>query len=193
MIDFGIQLNDDSLATHVYVVGDVALGSMAGDIGDIINETQSRGVATLTQAAILGFISGSAKGKIGNFASAYDFLKHYGARPHKEDYPIIRSSLYEFLLAWQRFMQLWAGQFATRVQFTFQPEIMAGGLIEFPDHDVQMFVESVTHNFDYTEGFTTEAVLSSPALTGGPHKDGEKPGFALGGGINSIGLAAAGG
>lgn len=197
LTDFGIQLNDDSLATHVYIVGD----TFAGD-GQITMEDDisTRGVATITQAFMLdSFIepyetpknksNSESPQPIGRLQDAYSFLKHYGARPHKEEQPLIRNTFYEFLLAWQKFMYLWAQQFATKVSFTFQPEVMAGGLVAFPDHDVQMYCESVTHTWDYTSGFETEAVLTAPSLIQGSHVDRtHKPGFALGGNVNTVGV-----
>lgn len=194
--NFGIQLNDEALATHVYVVGD----TFDGD-GQISWEDQvsTRGVATITQAFMLNsFIEPYhdtnpkdplQSPPLGRLQDAYSFLQHYGARPYEEDQPLIRNVFYEFLLAWQRFMQKWSAQFATECTFTFQPEVMAGGLISFPDHDVQMFCESVTHTWDYTSGFETQATLTSPSLT--PNKRGKDhrlyPGFALGGNINTVG------
>jgi hypothetical protein len=66
---------------------------------------------------------------------------------------------------------------------------MAGGLIAFPDHDVQMYTEEVTHGFDYEAGFTTQAVMTAPSLIkGGTIDRTHKPGFALGGNINTVGV-----
>jgi hypothetical protein len=204
IVDFGIQLNDEALATHVYVTGDSFYG--AGD--DLLNRIKSRGVATITQALLLdSFIEPlnmepshqlSDLGVPPEDAEAYfkmmepfTFMEHYGMRPHKEDQPLIRNPLFEFMLAWQRFMWLWSQQFATSVSFTFQPEVMAGGLIGFPDHDVQMYCESVTHTFDYASGFQTTAVLTAPSLMKGKrHSSISKPGFALGGAVNTVGVTS---
>lgn len=197
ILNMGVQLNDEALATHVYVVGDTF--SFQDSNLEAFNYIASRGVATLTQASILEslivpinqhkFGAGEKESAWGRLKDAYAFLQHYGARPYKEDQPLIRNTFYEFLYAWQRFEQKWAQTFNTQVQFTFQPEVMAGGIIEFPQHNLQMFVESVTHTWDYTGGFFTEAVLSSPAAV----KDnglgvGALPGFALAGGVNSVGV-----
>ena len=194
--NFGIQLNDEALATHVYVVGDTFAADGQISMEDKIS---TRGVATITQAFMLNsFIEAYHSTKsnkpltqpsLGRLVDAYSFLQHYGARPYEEDQPLIRNVFYEFLLAWQRFMQKWASQFATECTFTFQPEVMAGGLIKFPDHDIQMFCESVTHNWSYTDGFTTSATMTAPSLT--PNKRTKDtrlyPGFALGGNINTVG------
>lgn len=200
--DFGIQLNDDALATHVYVIGD-SLGAF-GASNDVLNEVVSRGVATITQELILeSFMvppdinvvtpAGKVPGEGFKLLEATAFLEHYGNRPHKENQPLIRNSYYEFAMAWQRFMQLWSQQFATSVTFTFQPEVMAGGIIEFPDHYLQMFCESVTHNWDYESGFSTNATLTAPAIPKQWQNAKVKeqlPGFALGGSINTVGLAS---
>jgi hypothetical protein len=77
--------------------------------------------------------------------------------------PVIRSHVFEFLYAWHVFMYKWAQQFETRVEFTFQPEVMAGGLLAFIDHNLQMYVNNVTHDWDYTSGFSTSANLVAPA------------------------------
>jgi hypothetical protein len=196
LTDFGIQLNDDALATHVYVIGD-QLPAMGGS-DELLNQLYSRGVATITQAlmldsfiAPLGMATDSAGADVPfSLLEPYSFLEHYGNRPHKEDHPLIRNAWYEFAMAWQKFMQLWAQQFATSVSFTFQPEVMAGGLIHFPDHHVQMFCDSVTHTFDYESGFQTTAVLTAPSLPKGDRRSKINfPGFALGGGVNTVGAA----
>jgi hypothetical protein len=195
LTNFGIQLNDDSLATHVYVIGDTFAADGAITYQD---EVSSRGVATITQAFMLNsfietYTAPNTKAttltqpRIGRLADAHAFLQHYGARPHKEEQPLIRNTFYEFLMAWQKFMELWAMQFATEVSFTFQPEVMAGGLISFSDHDVQMFCQSVTHTWDYSEGFETQAVMTAPSLTKTQKDSQSKPGFALGGNINTVG------
>jgi hypothetical protein len=46
------------------------------------------------------------------------------------------------------------------------PEIQPGMLLNIGNR-IQMFVESVTHNFDYKNGFTTSAQLSSAASIDG--------------------------
>lgn len=194
-VNFGIQLSDQQLATHVYVVGDTFGGAGLPSQAQWINEVMTAGVATIAQAFILDSFIVPEKGERltawGRLRDGYEFLQHYGARPLTIQAPYIKNTLYEFLMAWQVFMQKWAAQFATDVQFTFQPEVMAGGLIAFPAHDVQMFCESVTHTFDYSSGFSTSAVMSSPAVMS-KKGAGQYPGMALAGGVNSVGLGAGG-
>lgn len=52
------------------------------------------------------------------------------------------------------------------------PELFPGGLIEFEEHGIQCYVESVSHNCSYSGGFTTSVVLSAPAST---RQDNSKP------------------
>jgi hypothetical protein len=183
IIDMRIQLNDKNLATHVYVTGDTFDRNGSIDEWDRI---LTRGVVTIYDVAL---IAGMMDPGNSNLALDPDsFLNHYGARPIAEENPIIRNHFYEFLMAWQRFMQLWASQFATQVEFTFQPELLAGGLVGFPDHYLQMYVDEVTHEFSYESGFSTSAVLSAPSkIKGAGPRD--FPGLVPAGGVNTVGVA----
>lgn len=193
IVNMGIQHNDGTFATHVYTIGDRFPDSTSDKA--LMNEASSMGVVTIANTHLFeAFISGTIAGDSGDDLSqfgglltklknGYDIIRHYGARPHREDFPLIRNGIYEFLLAYQKFMQLWASQFSTIVEFTFQPEVFAGGLIGFPEHGIQVYVESVTHSWDYTSGFNTEAVISSPSIMEGYRDKFENkyPGFALAG------------
>jgi len=174
--DFQIQLNDHNLVTHSFVTGDTQPGP---DGVDWMDRIASRGVASITMTEILdsfindSYLNTEATAPTGpkgakKLLDAEAFLKRFGARPRKEENPIIRNTAFEFLFAFQKFMEYWAAQFATEVQFTFQPEVMAGGIIWLPQHGLQFFVESVDHTFDYESGFTTQPVLTSPAIANKP-------------------------
>lgn len=205
-----IYLNDQSLVTHQYVVGD---NTYPADTG-MYNELFSTGVITVYNAfqPNMGILSSAndavsnntttgsstndttytdssnqhrtkSKAKQNKSASntppstsnpnnsinvmsqneAIEFVKRYGARPQVSTYPQVRSSLFEMYLAYQQFMLSWANQFRTTFQFTFMPEVFPGGKVAFPTHGLQMYVSSVTHSFDYEEGFTTDAVLMAPS------------------------------
>ena len=202
-----IDLSDDTLATHVFVVGDTnaAYGGPAAGYGsiDLMDKIQTTGVINIFNAFATGFLNGKtaqgqvlgekdagAKGKgrtktkkannantNGNYLpmgedaqpdeltqdGAINFLKKYGARPVYEEVPAIRSPIYETYLAFQRFCMLWASQFKTTFEFTFMPELYPGGIVAFPDHGLQCYVEEVVHSGSYESGFTTMATLSSPA------------------------------
>lgn len=171
-----IYLNDSSLVTHQYTVGDNTYPIN----NELFNQLFSSGVVTIYNAFTpgLGIVeenasTASVEKKGGSINSglanvmgqeeAVEFIRRYGARPQVSNYPQVRSTLFEMYLAYQQFMLSWANQFRTPFSFTFMPEIYPGGKVEFPNHGIQMYVNSVTHSWDYTEGFTTEAVLMAPA------------------------------
>lgn len=183
-----IDLSDDALATHVYIVGDT--GTIDGQV-DILEKIQTAGVVTVFNAFMADFLNGMnspivAKGKKGSKKTeaqyqkeldkiptlaqkdkAISFLKKYGARPYYEEAPMIRSHYFEMFLAYQRFCMLWSKQFLTTFEFTFMPELFPGGLVAFPDHGIQCYVDEVTHEGSYESGFVTRANLSAPSALDG--------------------------
>jgi hypothetical protein len=167
ILDGGIDISDDYLATHVYIIGDTNLDGQV----DFLDELQSGGVMDIESALGSDFLQlpdSSESGGLGltgklSHKDVVTFLQRYGARPYKEEMPMIRSPYFEAFMAYQRFMQLWAQQFATKFQFTFMPELYPGGIVGLVDHGIQCYIEEVVHSFDYESGFTTDAVLSSPA------------------------------
>jgi hypothetical protein len=188
IVDGQIELSDDSLSTHVFVIGDTqdSFGITTSDMD------QSAGIINIFNAFQADFISGHGEqqrpGPINKDAEtgegpkasrvidhdeAVAFLKKYGARPYMEEAPMVRSAFYEAFLAYQKFCLLWAQQFSSQFQLTFMPELFPGGLVAFPDHGIQMFVEEVTHAFDYSTGFRTDVTFSSPASLDGKGKEHE--------------------
>jgi hypothetical protein len=183
ILDGKMNLTDDALATHVYVVGDT-VGFFDGV--KVEDKAASAGAVNLFQAMSANFITGlgkdptpnpnSEKGKkrakeeaLANKESVLRFLEKYGARPYYEEAAMIRSNYYEMFLAFQRFCLLWSKQFTAEFQLTYMPELFPGGLVALPDHGIQLFIEEVSHNLDYENGFTTTAVFTAPvALKGGP-------------------------
>jgi hypothetical protein len=182
IIDGNINLSDDALATHVYVVGSwFQGGNQANPIGLYTDKIHTKGVVTIFNAFMIDFLNGTtdlmnpegAPEELGTNPltkkdNAVAFLKKYGARPHYEEQPFIKNEFYEIFLAFQRFCLLWSQQFSTQFQLTFMPEIFPGGLIEFREHSIQCYVDEVTHSCNYTSGFTTTISISSPASTDRP-------------------------
>lgn len=208
ILDGEIKLTDDSLATHVYVVGDTTFGPLGGGDGNglpenFVNKLFTQGVVTLSNAGAANFLnrdrfaskpitdkkkSPSIRGNrpdsksekeqdaadlnyplLRDQESVIKFLQKYGARPFLDENAMIRSGYFEMFAAYQTFMLMWARQFMTTFTFTFMPEIYPGGLVAFPNHGIQMYVDEVRHSFDYESGFTTQANLSAPsALSDGP-------------------------
>jgi hypothetical protein len=162
-----INLSDDALATHVFVVGDTTWPTdyaplnmmMAGTI-NIQNAFAPTGMLdTSTTEGYQPLVTAT---------EAMDFIKRYGARPLVQNYPMVRSEIFEMFLAYQQFMFAWSNQFKTPFTFTFMPELFPGGKVGFPNHGLQMYISSVTHSWDYAEaGFTTTAELTAPSVLGG--------------------------
>jgi hypothetical protein len=186
IIDGKIDLSDDELVTHMYVVGDT-MGSESG-IGygtvDYIDRINTAGVINVFNAFMADFVNGpstsasesgmgSAKPSLQKKEDAIKFLQKYGARPLTEEVAAIRSPIYETFLAYQRFCYMWAKQFKTTFEFTFMPELYPGGIVEFEEHGLQCYIERVVHNGSYESGFTTTAELTAPSATrddsGNPH------------------------
>lgn len=199
IIEGKIDLSDDALATHVYVVGDT--GVFDGQV-DIQDEIRTAGVITVFNAFMADFLNGvdspvlqrefNKKGggkdaqkqaekeyqkkidKIPTLAQkerALAFLKKYGARPWFEPAPMVRSPFFEKFLAYQKFCLLWSKQFLTTFEFTFMPELFPGGIVSFPDHGIQCYIDEVVHECDYETGFVTRANLSSPSAIDRSKKD----------------------
>lgn len=186
VIEGMIYLTDDSLATHVYVVGD----NNANRSIDFIDKINSAGVVNVFNAFMADFITGfnspkiekgeAKKGeveayekKLTKFSTLADkqkaisFLQKYGARPYYEEAPMVRSPYYEMFLAYQKFCLLWSQQFQAKFEFTFMPELFPGGIVRFLSYGIQMYVQEVSHTGDYENGFVTRAVLTAPSAL--PH------------------------
>lgn len=189
ILDATIQLSDDALATHVYAVGDT-VGGFDGITTE--DKVATHGVVTVFNAFMADFMNPnvlfkqdqilSTQGREGarvptpdDFANdpnyrglvqkdkAISFLKKYGARPYVAEVPMIRNVYYEMFLAFQTFCLMWSRQFISKFELTFMPEIYPGGLISFPEHGIQVYVDEVEHDFDYVDGFKTQILVSAPA------------------------------
>lgn len=170
----GIDLSDDNLVTHAFCVGDntwpvnnefINKLFSAGTV-NIFNAFESVGVLDKIKSTN---IKNPTEGltSVMNNKEAIDFLKRYGARPLVTDMPMVRTPTYEMLLAYQQFMLSWSRQFKTPFTFTFMPELYPGGKVGFPDHGLQMYIESVNHSWNLETGFTTTAQMIAPSLLAG--------------------------
>jgi hypothetical protein len=173
LLDGDIRLTDAYLATDVFAIGNTTWPAN----NQMINEIFSAGTVTIFNAFVSG-TSGDQIVKANNGgdnsfinlmekSEAVDFYKRYGARPFVQDYPMVRSPLFEMLMAYQLFCLAWSRQFISPFEFTFMPELYPGGKVGFPNHGIQMYIEDVTHTWDYEGGFTTVATLSAPAIMEG--------------------------
>lgn len=189
ILDAQIELSDEPLATHVFAIGDTVMSDMQSGGGiDQFERMTTTGVVNIYNVIQSGFspdpgpgdhnrkrLREQQKDRIGRIASdpsqVMNFLKKYGARPHVEEAPMIRSPYYEAFMAYHTFNLMWSRQFLTEIQVTFMPEIYPGGLIGFANHGLQCYVDEVTHTFDYEAGFTTQVQVSAPATLGGNDSD----------------------
>jgi hypothetical protein len=174
IVDGGIDLTDESLATHVFVVGDT--GGLPDGTIDLAEKIASKGVVTIFDAFASKFMIQKSQDTTDSktddntqaFEEAFNFLRKYGIRPHYEEAPFIRNSYFEMFYAFTQFQLLWANQFRTQFAFTFMPELYPGGIVSFDEHGIQCYIDSVTHTFDYTGGFTTQANLTAPSSIAKP-------------------------
>jgi cell wall-associated NlpC family hydrolase len=157
--DFRIDLSDEPLTTHVYVDGDyTASGQDQGINGWIM----TAGVATMENEALFNQLRKVAPGDMQGMTGK-DIMRKFGVRPFKQTYTMVGNPGLEFLLATQLFMGKFASMYQARVTFTFMPELYPGMRVLLRKHGLQMYCSSVTHSFDYEQGFSTQAVLSSPS------------------------------
>lgn len=187
-----INISDDALATHVYVVGDT--GTIDQSI-DVFEKVQTTGVITIFNAFMADFLNGvndptvTQEGKpkptaqkqynqeveqvpsLAEKSKAISFLEKYGARPYFEEAPMVRSHYFETFLAYQLFCLLWSKQFLTTFEFTFMPELFPGGLVKFPEHGIQCYIDEVQHTGNYESGFQTRASLSAPTALENGNKE----------------------
>jgi hypothetical protein len=160
-----VELSDDALVTHMYVVGDTTFPTSGNEM---MNTLTTAGVISVNNAFMSDKLieSDPDTALIIRKDEAAAFLERFGARPMVEEMPMIHSHFFEMFLAYQRFLLMWSRQFMTTFSFTFMPELFPGGKVGFPNHGLQMYIEDVTHSFDYESGFTTSANLSAPSVYG---------------------------
>lgn len=185
----GVTQEDMILSTGVVTMDDVFRQNKSGFVYDA--QSISGVSSEIKNIDIKNEISDALASDYGSdytqyFQGASDksirFFEIYGPRPKIDNDPLIRSPWFEFVSAYNQFTYNWSMHTATSVELTFMPELMAGGLVEFKQHDVVMYVEGVVHRWDYTSGFETTAYLSSPSTK--RKSDGMVPGMVI---FNNLG------
>jgi len=173
ILEGGIDLNDENLVTHVFSLGNPIYPAPPQSNPLVIE--QKAGVMTIFEAMDSeGILFNLEQEEIDlkrpgvtnlmNSKEAVEFLRRYGPRVLREEYPLVTSTIYECLLAFQQFLLGWSRQFETPFTFTFMPELFPGGKVGFPEHGLQMFIEEVVHVWDTTNGYTTVAKLIAPSV-----------------------------
>ena len=162
--DFTINVNDNALATHVF-----AQGSHGPDPNMVIPGVQgyltSPGIVTVEDEWLFKLATNEMYFQP-EFSDPEEFLARYGPRPFRDQpYTNINSDKNPaamLVVAIKLFMEKWAQQYQTQVQLTFMPELLPGMKMELVSHQLVVYVEKVTHSFDYNSGFTTTATVMAP-------------------------------
>lgn len=164
IIDGSIDLSDEAFASHVFIPGDTT-GLLGGGINEV-DRIFSTGVFTIFDFFVVQNKIGKEKGKhkdLKTKVDANEVLQRYGQRPHYEEAAFIRNHIFEAFYAFTQFQLLWSRQFLTTFSLTFMPELYPGGIVHLKQHKINLFIDSVTHEFDYESGFTTTANFSAPS------------------------------
>lgn len=154
-----IDYSDDNLTTHVYVAGD---HSRMGQEPNEMNWLESAGSVTVEHEWLYRRLTQIAPGDL-RAADATEIMRRFGVRPLKMPVAMAGKPELEFLLACQVFMEKWAEQYRTTADFTFLPELFPGMRVILSGHDLQVYVSSVTHTFDFEGGFHTQAEIMAPS------------------------------
>lgn len=157
-----INLNDDALATHVYVGGGA---DMRGATTSGPAWLYSQGYVSVENEEAFSAMTAFAPRVTGDTAiTGEDVMRKFGARPYVSNMPWIQKGAPEFLAAMHLFSTKWAEQYSTSIDLCFMPEIFPGMRIELAGHNLQVYVTGVTHSGDYTNGFTTSVTIMAPSM-----------------------------
>jgi len=171
IVDLVMYHDDTELYTHIGVSGDpTGLGTGV----NLADWMMTPGLITIQQQAVMNMLFGHQPTNPNGPYSKSDlqaFLQRYGVRPYVDEEPQIRSPLMTFMYAWQEFMYLWASQYNSQATFTFLPELYPGMLIWLPEHNLQFYVQEVTHQGSRDGGFSTQVTITCPALITDYKKD----------------------
>ncbi len=165
--DVHINQSDDSLTTHVYVSGQP---NMFGQMDQISQWLDTAGVASVEDEWLFARLRAVGLADYGGALSGSELMRRFGVRPYQINQTMAGSHELEFLMACQIFMEKWAEQYQTQVSFTFLPELFPGMRILLGDHNVQVYVTEVVHEFDFESGFRTSAVITAPSNPGAEEK-----------------------
>lgn len=162
--EFHIDANDDALATHVYVQGNQTFARAWSGVGEF-GWLETRGVATIENEWLFDKLTDVSL-IAPEFKTKEEVYARYGVRPLLDSGRSgIMTPQMEFLAACKIFMEKWAEQYSTSVDFTFMPELFPGMRVELVGHNVSVYVQRVSHSFDFSNGggFTTSAVVTAPS------------------------------
>lgn len=169
---FNMTWSDANMVTHQFTAG-VFHGFVPGASGPggqvtQENKLETLGIATVEfkelMEALFNVSDNNERAKY--FRSASAILKRFGARVSYEPMNLITGGDAEFWYAVRLFQRAWASQFSSSVSLSFMPEVYPGMLLEFEGIGLQVYVTSVSHNFDFNGGgFTTNVTVVAPSTT----------------------------
>lgn len=161
--DFKIRATD-KIYTHVYTIDSAyapdLYGMMSSTGNELLSKKMTQGVVTFENEKLISTILPMKE------ADVKAFLKRFGGRPYSENVPEITNKTFARIYAMNTFLMRWAGQYNTSVDFTFQPALWPGTRAKIANTGVAVYIESVSHSFSYSSGFTTSAVVSCPQRLG---------------------------
>jgi hypothetical protein len=158
--DLHVDFSDDPMTTHAFVAGDY---SMVGEMSQWAGWLSTAGVVSVEQPWLYYRLVAGAPTNLDTELGPLDMEQIYGIRPLQHVEAVAGSRQLEFIMACQLFMQKWAEQYQTQVTMTFMPELFPGMRVALPDHQLQVYVTSVTHVCDYAQGFQTQATIMAPS------------------------------
>lgn len=185
VLDAGIDWNDETFITHqftasAYVIDPTSgTGSIAADgAGTEAVLAHTAGIATIEFPEIMqalfnvGSIPDSSPLAI--FKDAQAMLKRFGVRTNFQTLTSTSSHdgtgrmVLDFWYAIFLFAQRWTDQFSVNVPLTWMPEVFPGMHLVFESLGIQVYVEGVTHSFDFQSGsFTTDVQAKVPSKSDG--------------------------
>lgn len=163
--DFTIMVNDNALATHVFSQGSQGPdGTVFQGVAGYLN---SPGLVTVEDEWLFKLATQEMYFQP-EFDNAEEFLGRYGIRPFREEpFSNINSKdnpAAMLVVAIKVFMEKWAQQYETTVSLTFMPELFPGMRLQLASHNLGVYVQSVSHSFDYSSGFTTTCSVMAPMV-----------------------------
>lgn len=187
---FSIMWSDLRLVTHQFVTGTPFLvGYGAGATAEMeLRKTFTHGIATVEQPEILRSLLNVDGGPSSGIMNAITLggaiewpdpvsagwvdpdaiLQRFGARVNTQTMEFISSPEGEFWAAVNAFRLSWASQFSTEVPISFMPELFPGMIMQIPAYGLQLYVDSVSHDFSFGPGggFTTSVSVVAPSTIG---------------------------
>ena len=169
ILDFGIDVSDDPITTHVFTFGSRTGDGSSISTGDLLGGNTISLENDFVRELV---VKGSPLPGVSDEDWPSVFMKRFGKRPLRNDVPNVKSGPFEWFISLQTFMQKWSEQYNTRVRFTFMPELYPGMRVYVKSYGVQVYVQAVTHTFSYESGFSTSATINSPSVVGDSSIDG---------------------